>query len=281
MQILDNFRCIPEYEGSSVLYLEAAPWIECSVDSSKSVYFWQLFVPSVVCAMAYIIGFPLLIWVMLYRNRQKLESHRVETMVGFMYENYKPRLWWVEVVLIGRRILIAAAMSLIPEGHPLSLEIVLVVLVTFLFLFQFLQPYRNRTDVNCEIVSIVSLLILINTGTSYQEYETNKAWLNTFGLVVYLGILVMLVLVMIYPQLKFKIFKVIGYCYSKVGVKEEDQQSLLANQRSSDDDMDDDENGGVEYEDIRRSKDSQPHADQKSLAIKEKKPYIEGDDFDE
>ncbi|MDP1609002.1 MAG: hypothetical protein Q8L98_06790, partial [Chlamydiales bacterium] len=125
----------------------------------------------------------------------------METMMGFLYENYKPELWWAEVLLLLRRISIAAVVSLIPEGRPLSQELVLVILVSFLFLFQFLQPYRHRTDVNCEIISIVSLLILINTGANYQKYDT-KSWLNILGLVIYLGTLIMLVAVMIYPQLK-------------------------------------------------------------------------------
>ena len=217
---------MPELEQgqSSALYMEEAQWIECSWDSSKSIYFLRLFLPSVFFGVVYIIGFPVLVFVLLYRNRHQLDSHKMETMMGFLYENYKPNLWWVEVLLMGRRISIAAAMSLIPEGKPVSQEFVLVILVSFLFFFQFLRPYRNRADVNCEIVSIVSLLILINTGVNYQQFTT-KSWLNILGLVFYLGTLVTLVVVLVYPQLKSRIVN----CRNRPIQEDSEYNSLLIN----------------------------------------------------
>ena len=129
-----------------------------------------------------------------------MHSKSTEVMFGFLYENFKHKFWWFEVLLMGRRILITISLTVIPDSLPMGKQFVVIILVLFLFLFLFFHPYHARDEVNSEIVSTASLLLLITTGINYQI--SSASWLSWVGLLVYIFTMIFLVGELIYPQLR-------------------------------------------------------------------------------
>ena len=201
-QILENFHCIPE-EAGGARFLEIAPYIQCTIDTSTSPYLLELLLPSVFFGIVYIIGFPVLLWFLMYRNRNRMHSPEIETMLGFVYENFKHKFWWFEILLIVRRVFIVTILSVAPRIF--AEESALLILSFFLFLFLFLHPYQERDEVNSEIVSTTSILILLTTGVfhenNYLNGSSSYSWLNWLGLSIYLLTLLYLLGELLYPQL--------------------------------------------------------------------------------
>ena len=202
--------------------MESAPQIQCTTDSAASPYLFQLLLPSIFFVIIYIIGFPVLLWFLMYRNRNRMESPEIETMLGFVYENFKHQFWWFEILLIGRRIVIVTILSVSPTIF--GEESVLIILAFFLLLFLFLHPYQERDEVNSEIVSTTSILILLTTGVYHRGNEMDEMngsikscyWLNWLGLCIYLLTLIYLLGELLYPQLsKTKLWTILLNCKNK------------------------------------------------------------------
>ena len=204
--------CVPEVQGAS--YLESAPWVECTTSSSDSQYLYKLLLPSIIFTILYIIGYPFLIFMLLFLHRKELHSKKTEIMFGFLYENFKHKFWWFEILLMGRRIMITLALTVIPDTLPVGKQLVLLTLVAFLLTFLFARPYHARDEVNSEIVSTVSILLLITTGINYQV--ASVPWLSWLGLIIYIVTLIYLFGVLLYPQLeRINIWKRISPLYHK------------------------------------------------------------------
>lgn len=235
LQILENYHCIPE-EAGGASFLETAPRIQCTLDSSVSPYLFQLLLPSIFFSVVYIIGFPVLLWLLLFRNRNQLHSPEMETMLGFVYENFKHQFYWFEILLMGRRIAIVTILSVAPIIFG---EVsVLLILSFFLLVYLFLHPYEERDEVNSEIVGTTSILILLIIGVFYQDNyvhgSTSYSWLNWLGLTIYLLTLLYLLGELLYPQLsKTKLWKILRCKKGKHDSSEYIYDELLEDQSAT------------------------------------------------
>ena len=145
-------------------------------------YFYGLFLPSLLFTVIYIFGFPFALSLILFKNRRSLEDEKFSIRFGFLYDNFKANLWWMEIAFIFRRILIAAASSLF-ERTEVEETIVICILFVFFAFFLFLPPYSDKSEVNCEIFSTTTILVLIGLGIYYQNLSFS--WLFAIGLVFY------------------------------------------------------------------------------------------------
>jgi hypothetical protein len=187
--------------------LVSAEWIECTLrpmtsssSSTGSLYFYGLFVPSVVFSIVYIGGIPLLFWGLLYANRVNLRKLATKEVFGFLYENFKDEMWWMEILLLFRRVIIVSVMSIIPSTYAVGVIVVVLTLTMFLLFILLIKPFRRSIEVNAEIISTLSLLMLVIFGSYYQSFQ--MYWINLLGLLVYLITLLYLFLVLIYPQVR-------------------------------------------------------------------------------
>lgn len=186
-------------------FLVSAEWIECSLNpesttSSTALYFYGLFIPSVIFSILYIGGIPLLFWALLFANRANLRKSATKEVFGFLYENFKDEMWWMEIALLLRRVIIVSVMSIIPSTYAVGVIVVVLTLTMFLLFILLIKPFRRSIEVNAEITSTLSLLMLILFGSYYQTFQ--MYWINLLGLVVYLLTLAYLFLVLIYPQVR-------------------------------------------------------------------------------
>ena len=180
-EVFSNFSCSREPGGE--FYLMFAPWKTCSFDDFG--YFWGLLIPSIIFLVIYVFGFPFGIWFIMFRNRNSLDSPRMLKSMGFVYDNFKPSFWWIEIAFLIRRILLAICAVL-----PINIkeEGAMIVITIFLIFFSVTSPYQNRAEINSEILANSALLLLIGTG-SYYYWVGNIAY-SIFGIILYFFVVI-------------------------------------------------------------------------------------------
>jgi hypothetical protein len=82
----------------------------------------------------YVIGFPLLVFTILWRRRTRLFGSQYDAVVeanqksyGFLYVTYGPTAWWWEVEELARKLLLSAVVVLIEQGSPLQVTLAVLV----------------------------------------------------------------------------------------------------------------------------------------------------------
>jgi hypothetical protein len=179
------------------LYLNYAPWIECAWDNPE--YIWGLFVPSIILFGVYVLGFPLIIFGFIFKNRLLLEHPKMLISVGFIYDNFRENFWWMELIYILRRIFIAASVAVIPtEGKEV---VIMIIIVVFLTIFIVARPYQRNSEINAEILANASLLLLIGTGIYYSW--SRSSIFSVTGIIIYFVVIGLLFVGMM--KLKCKI----------------------------------------------------------------------------
>ena len=154
--------------------------MSCSPDNH--LYFFGLFLPSLFFSFLYVAGYPLVLFIVLFRNRVSLDNKKFKFTFGFLYDNFKPNLWWMEIAFICRRILIVAINSLLSEIENQEVIIMTIIFGYFIFFLVF-PPYHEQLEVNAEILVNTTILFLIGTGTYYFEYSV--LWINLLGIFCY------------------------------------------------------------------------------------------------
>lgn len=177
--VLSVFQCRRDpFEGES--YMIHAPWIACSLEGE---WLW-LIVLSLVGATLYVLGTPLLFALLLYRSRDRLrqgtpsrgDTHRI----GFLFAYFTPRCYWYELISLGRRLCIAATLSLVSPSDPLQQFLFVTVLCSFLTLHYLLQPYRTTLENKLEVVSTCVVLLVYIISSVLFLHDENGATSTTF-----------------------------------------------------------------------------------------------------
>ena len=101
----------------------SCPWVLRRVGHRRYASYALLF------AVIYVAGFPLSIFVLLYRRRHKLFGDAGDPYVattratyGFLYEDYGPSAWWWEVEELLRKLLLSAVVVLFESGSPVQVR---------------------------------------------------------------------------------------------------------------------------------------------------------------
>merc|ERR1711865_1025628 len=118
------FKC-SEFDGVDYLVLETDPAMICFQEE----HMLYLILASIFIGL-YIIGIPLMIFVVLCRNKKYLyvkegeeptEKHNaVEFEFGGLYTQYEPRFWYFEIIIIMHKCLMTGAMVVVGSGTPLQ-----------------------------------------------------------------------------------------------------------------------------------------------------------------
>jgi len=155
-------------------YLNAYPWIECSV--SRSTEFPVILALSVVCFVVYTVGVPLVSAYQLFKHRSSLGSDpAIATRLGFLYGPYRPGCFWWEYVVILRRLVLALAITLVPfTQQQLESAIVMAVLVVSVALQHAFEPFATRLENRLEMLSLYTLLLSF-LGVYVSETSTASA----------------------------------------------------------------------------------------------------------
>merc|ERR1712167_422639 len=111
--------------------------------------------------LLYIVGIPLLMFVMLFKNRRALHdaSHPRHKEVAFeyggLYAQYEPQFYWFEVVIILHKCFMTGALVIIGENTTVQPLAATLFQLGFLLTVLKLSPYESSDD---DISSFVSSL---------------------------------------------------------------------------------------------------------------------------
>ncbi len=81
---------------------------------------------AIVMAIVYVIGLPVVVFVLLFRRRHELfkgpTSAAVKEQYGFLYVVYGPSAWWWEVEELVRKLCLSSIVVLIDPSSPLAVS---------------------------------------------------------------------------------------------------------------------------------------------------------------
>ena len=167
VSILQNFSCTADG------FLAAAPYIECGSFSLSSIedstWAW-LFYTSLVAAVVYVAGFPLL-WLALLLHtwrRRSMYKRDVRNCIGFLYVGFRSSCWMWYLVQTVRLIALVATAAFTPQGSLARLLTIGAIFLGSLVLHLLVQPYASRVENYAETFSL-SMLILVQASTAYVE----------------------------------------------------------------------------------------------------------------
>eukprot|EP00741_Cyanophora_paradoxa_P012101 tig00020592_g11693.t1 len=138
--------------GGGRSYLQQDMKVDCNTLEFR-LWQWGLGAPAIV---VYGFGIPVAAFLVLYRNRHRLEETAFKRKFSFLYRGYKQRCWYWECVVIVRKLFVAVVVSVL-DGRPqvqglVGLGILLATLVVKLKL----KPWDSAL---LELVDFCGLLV--------------------------------------------------------------------------------------------------------------------------
>jgi len=128
-------------------------WIPCEW---KGTYF-ILIVLSIGFFVLYGLFVPLFLLSLVYKKRKHLQDLRVKAWLGFLYTSYRDEMYWYELVLTLRRMLLALAFSVITQGS-LQVAAVVCILIGSLTLQYSMVPFKTEIE-NMAEEGVAAILI--------------------------------------------------------------------------------------------------------------------------
>jgi hypothetical protein len=134
-----------------------------------------------VCMCTYILGIPLVMLVLLFKNRKHLhdtgsEKHKeVEAFLGGLYTQYEPQYWYFECIIIMHKMLMTGALCVIGTGTSMKPLVAILFQLFFLLLVLKLAPYEDDDDDLSSLLSSLAITLTCLLGfalaTAAEEYE--------------------------------------------------------------------------------------------------------------
>ncbi len=90
-KILGVFTCSPE-PFTNIHYVKQLPWLQCDFSAQWGV----MAILAIVFMVVYVVGVPLLFGFLLYRFRQHIHDKNTKELIGFLYESYRPNVYYFE-----------------------------------------------------------------------------------------------------------------------------------------------------------------------------------------
>ena len=162
--------CRDENEEFCQKYLKADYSTQC-----QGPNYYYLLIGAYI-STAYIISLPAASFIALWRQRRiifclkdakacRRPGHGMEMMTGlrFLFENYKPRSWYWELVEMSRKVILTSALILVGQESRSYIGLTLVIAGMYGMLFSWIRPmqdaFENRLMSTSLAVTIVNLAV--------------------------------------------------------------------------------------------------------------------------
>lgn len=183
------------------------------------------------CFIAWGLGIPAGVLVLMFRDREKLDTLAVKEKFGFLYNGYKRSSFFWEIIIMYRKILmIAIAIFMNRIGIIVQALVLLIVMVGFLQLNNSRRPFASRTLNDIEDLSLITGIVTIYCGIFFITNKDSKS--ESFNPAVDFSLpswgSMMIFLIILLANLMFVLtwgFKFVGIIRSMI--KERHQQIYL------------------------------------------------------
>ncbi|KAK3281018.1 hypothetical protein CYMTET_11166, partial [Cymbomonas tetramitiformis] len=184
---VEVFKCVRVSDSSADTeerYLVADLSMDCNSDEYE-----KMSASAAVFCTAYGLGIPVLLFIILYQYRNKLEDEEVRVNLEFTYLGYKRHLWWWECLQLCRKLVLAFTMVIYRSNYYMQLLLTLACTDCFLSLTLSLRPYTNSMQNAFEIVQLItiagtlqcSLLFVPTTDDDGEDDNQIKEWQQLIG----------------------------------------------------------------------------------------------------
>ncbi|KAL3926830.1 MAG: hypothetical protein SGPRY_003115 [Prymnesium sp.] len=158
----NGFSC---YEFTSSAWLKVDVAIQCYTSSHVAAQ--GLAAAAIVL---YPVGLLLLIGALLFKARRPILAEKptpLSTAISFLYREYKPHMFWWELVEMLRRFVLVGLMVLYQDT---MMQLILATLLSAIFLLLQVQasPYRKREDDWLASVSSFCLVVVLMCATAFK-----------------------------------------------------------------------------------------------------------------
>jgi hypothetical protein len=148
-------------DGDQV-YMQADYSVSCTSEKYRVGYYW-----AVVCIFIYPIGIPALYYYLLRTHRQDImcrdipsaspqaEADRARRLrpLSFLFQSYRPRLWYWEIVETLHRLLLTGVLVLVEQGSPIQIIVGILIALLFLMIYERFEPYDDSFILPIKLVS--------------------------------------------------------------------------------------------------------------------------------
>lgn len=156
IKMLDLFGCTVYDTGENQTYLNLYPYLACDVAQE----YGRALPLVLVGVLLWVIGIPVLQFVLLSRYRTQLDDPQIAAMIGFVYQSYRTPSYWWEAVNVVRRVILAALLAIVPFTRPeVAVLLVLGVLQLCIILQHAFHPFHTKLENRLELASLYVLLI--------------------------------------------------------------------------------------------------------------------------
>ena len=119
--------------------------------------------------LIYPIGVPLLFAYLLFKKRERIkkpmeEREKDEELFGmeFLFDNYKPKFWYFEIIVTVLRLLLTGVLGLIEPGSSTQLSVGMFMTGVAIVIGCWFRPYENERD------NVLSILSYVQVSNNYR-----------------------------------------------------------------------------------------------------------------
>jgi len=150
-------------------YSATLPWLQCSWSNSTYVV---LMVAAIFFLIVYVLGIPALYAVLLfYHKRQQLLTQKASTWstaIEFLCEEYRPKMYYYELVYVLRRLLLVVCVTIIPSTTIWQYGCAVSVIMISVLVQIFCRPFKCAHDNYIEIIGALVLAVCYSASWLLQ-----------------------------------------------------------------------------------------------------------------
>jgi uncharacterized protein YpmB len=156
--MIDMFNC-QDLDGELRLV------VDLQVICYQGLHQYFAFIVALPCLLLWGLGIPYLVFVMMRKESDKLETVAVKQKFGFLYTGYKRHNYFWEIVIMYRKIFcIFIAVFLNRVGNIVQALILLILLVAFSMANSSNRPFSERSLNDIEGLSLATQIVTIYCG---------------------------------------------------------------------------------------------------------------------
>jgi hypothetical protein len=125
----------------------------------------------IASSVVYVAGIPLLFATLLLAFRRHSHERRVKYWLGNLYYCYRPSMYWFELVMLTRRLVLAILISVTPQSTPFRAAAIVFVLWVALVVQHVVRPFAVERDNRLEELAIGTVLFTFVTQTLWRAYS--------------------------------------------------------------------------------------------------------------
>ncbi len=149
---LFNMYVCREIEGRA--YLQSDFNIVCFEDE------WNLYLPfNLVMILCYPIGIPVVMFTVLYRNRDRMLQPLTRLQYGFLYDGFARHAWWFELVDLSHKLFLTSVLAFFPSD--MQIPVAMVVCIGYLIVILLSSPYFRKGDDRLHLFAQVEIFLIV------------------------------------------------------------------------------------------------------------------------